>query len=81
MAAASLTAERGLWDTWASVAAPRGLPGLVAPRHVGSSQIEPMSPALAGGFFATEPPGKPPTWILIQEEEESNSKEGSLKYC
>ena len=22
--------------------------------------IEPVSPALAGGFFATEPPGKPP---------------------
>ena len=22
--------------------------------------IEPMSPALAGGFFASEPPGKPP---------------------
>ena len=23
------------------------------------SGIEPMSPALAGGFFTTEPPGKP----------------------
>ena len=29
---------------------PGGLPGL---------GIEPMSPALAGGFFTTEPPGKP----------------------
>ena len=31
--------------------------------------IEPTSPALAGGFFTTEPPGKPPfsylrTYIL-----------------
>ena len=25
--------------------------------------IEPMSPALAGGFFTTEPPGKP--WISV----------------
>ena len=32
---------------------------LVAPQHVGSSQT--MSPALAGGFFTTEPPGKPRT--------------------
>ena len=24
------------------------------------SGIEPMSPALTGGFFTTEPPGKPP---------------------
>ena len=29
--------------------------GLVAPQHVGSSQtmMEPVSPALAGGFFTT----------------------------
>ena len=36
--------------------------GLVAPRHVGSSRTRgdlPMSPALAGGFLTTEPPGKP----------------------
>jgi len=35
--------------------------GLVAQQYVGSFQIraEPMSPALAGEFFATEPPGKP----------------------
>ena len=37
--------------------------------------IEPMSPALAGGFFTTEPPGKPriftglkisPDWVLVK---------------
>ena len=34
--------------------------GLVAPRHVGSShtRVEPVSPALAGGFLTTAPPGK-----------------------
>ena len=37
------------------------LTGLVAPRHVGSSRpgLEPVSPALAGGFLTTAPPGKP----------------------
>ena len=36
--------------------------GLVALWHVGSprSGVEPVSPASAGGFFATEPPGRPP---------------------
>ena len=35
--------------------------GLVVPRHVGSSQpgVEQVSPALAGGSFTTEQPGKP----------------------
>ena len=33
--------------------------GLAAPRHVGSFRIKPMSAALVGGFFTTEPPGKP----------------------
>ena len=33
--------------------------GTRAPWHVGSSRIEPGSPALAGRFFTTEPPGKP----------------------
>jgi len=33
-------------------------------------RIEPMSPAspaLAGGFFTTEPPGKPFSWILLPQ--------------
>ena len=38
--------------------------------------VEPMSPALTGGFFATEPPGKPgnelggpdPTTGVLREE-------------
>jgi len=38
-------------------------PGLVVPQHLGSSQsvLEPVSPALAGRFFTTEPPRKPPS--------------------
>ena len=28
------------------------------------SEIEPMSPALAGGFFTTEPSGKPPIFAF-----------------
>ena len=28
--------------------------------------IEPVSPVLAGGFFITEPPGKPITSVLIK---------------
>ena len=39
--------------------------GLVAPRHVGLSQLRDgtVSPALAGGFSTTEPPGKPLTSV------------------
>ena len=39
--------------------------GLAAPRHVGSSRTRarPVSPALAGGFFTTAPPGKPQYFI------------------
>ena len=35
------------------------VPGLLDPCHVGSSQIEPLSPALAGELYTTEPPEKP----------------------
>ena len=35
-----------------------------APGDLPDPGIEPVSPGLAGGFFTTEPPGKPPkTWI------------------
>ena len=45
--------ERQAQQLWCS--------GSVAPRYVGSSRsgIKPVSPALAGGFFTTEPPGRP----------------------
>ena len=35
-----------------------GLP-FPSPGDLSDPGIEPMSPALAGGFFTTEPPGKP----------------------
>ena len=40
--------------------------GTVPPWHVESSQtgIKPVSPALAGGFFTTEPPWNPPLQLL-----------------
>ena len=41
------------WAQWL-----RGIGGLPG------SGIEPVSPALAGGFFATEPPGKPSQFHL-----------------
>ena len=30
-----------------------------SPGHLPNPGVEPMSPALADGFFTTEPPGKP----------------------
>jgi len=35
-----------------------GLP-FPSPGDLSDPGIKPMSPSLAGGFFATEPPGKP----------------------
>ena len=45
------------------------------------SGIEPVSPALAGGFFTTEPPGKPLSVVLshpfcdtvLQQPQETNA--------
>ena len=71
IAVASPGVEHGLWagglQLWrtgsrAQVQKLRQM-GLIALwRHVGlpGSKIEPVSPALASGFFATEPPGEPP---------------------
>ena len=43
------------------------LTGPAAPRHVGSSQtrLEPVSPALAGGFSTTAPLGKPQEGLFL----------------
>ena len=60
-AQASVVVARGLSScgTWALELRLRRM-GLVAPRHVGSSWpgIEPLSPALTGGFLTTAPRGK-----------------------
>ena len=44
--------------------------GLVAPL------LEPVSPALAGGFFTTAPPGKPREGFLKRGEELEREKKG-----
>ena len=75
--ASLVAAEHGLWGARASLVAARGLhsTGLAVGQqlnclqHVGSSRIsgtEPMSPALAGRFFTTEPFGKPNKTFLKQ---------------
>ena len=50
---------------WVAISSPRDLP---------DSWIEPNSPALAGGFFTTEPPGKPSkiniTFLIRQERKQ-----------
>ena len=64
---APLVAEQGLFGAWASVAAileHRPSSGGIwlscseACGYLPGSGIESVSPALAGGFFTTEPPGK-----------------------
>ena len=39
-------------------------PPFPSPGDLLDAGIEPMSPALTGGFFTTEPPGKPPSSSL-----------------
>ena len=72
---ASLVAERRLQGSRAPVAvAPRlqstgsvavahGLSWSMAGANLPRPGIKPVSPTLAGGFFTTEPPGKP--WRLL----------------
>ena len=43
------------WNGW-----PFPLPG-----HLPDPGIEPTSPALTGGFFTAEPPGKPVRWFNL----------------
>jgi len=49
--------------------------GLVAPWLVGSSWTRDVSPALAGKFFTTEPPGKPGHDVLQSMRKEEQDKE------
>ena len=41
-----------------------GLPFLPA-GDLPNTEVKPMSPALSGRCFTTEPPGKPPAWVLM----------------
>ena len=71
---ASLVGENGLQGVPASVAAAPGLlstdstaVGHQLSCHLPRPRIEPVSPALAGGFPTTEPPGKPQRALLHKE--------------
>jgi len=44
-----------------------GLP-LASPEDLPDPGIKPKSPALAGGFFTTEPPGSPEAWLGKHKE-------------
>lgn len=62
---AAPVAEPGLQGKWASVAV---VHGLELPRSMGDLPgpgIEPASSALAGGFFTSELPGKPPLSVFL----------------
>ena len=43
-----------------------------SPRDLPDPGIEPMSPVLAGGFFATEPPGKPEEYSVVHTHIHTN---------
>ena len=49
-----------------------GLP-FPSPGDFPDPEIEPTSPTLAGGFFTTEPPGKPHNGILFSHRKERMS--------
>ena len=77
-----LVLEYWLSGAWPSVLGPGSWStgsGLAAPRRVGSSRSEvgPVSPASAGGFFTTEPPGKPPSPSSSLEEQALLSVKGA----
>ena len=67
--------ERGLWSEWDSVVAAMDAGAQVSscstPAQLPRSSvwdlpgpwIEPVSSVLAGGFFTSEPPGKPPLFF------------------
>ena len=62
VAVASLVAERGLYAGLSSCGA--GALSLHGMWGLTGSGVEPVSPALAGRFFTTEPPGKR-SWLLL----------------
>ena len=54
-----------------------GLP-FPSPGHLPDPGIEPTSPALAGGFFTTEPPGKPVESKDLEPQIRRDHPEGEL---
>ena len=62
-AQASVVVAPGLWST-GSLVVVHGLSGSVVCGIFLDPRIEPTSPALSGGVFTTEPPGKPNVELL-----------------
>ena len=55
-----------------------------SPRDLSDPGIKPTSPALAGGFFTTEPPGKPPAKLVSvsterQKRQRNREREGGRR--
>ena len=63
----SLVAEHELKDTGASAVVAHGI--------FPNTGIEPVSPALAGRFFSTEPPGEP--WTTDSKTPDNDSLKSS----
>ena len=61
----SVVVAPGLWSTGSAV----WQTGLVAPLHVGSSRMRDLThfSSWAGGFFITEPLGKPETFVYVPD--------------
>ena len=49
-----------------------------SPEDLPNPGIEPLSSALAGGFFTTEPPGKPS--MIVRDAQKNEGKQSELKY-
>ena len=57
----SIGSPRQVYGSWLPFPSSGDLP---------NSGIEPVSPALAGGFLATDPPGKPVLYIISVRSED-----------
>ena len=55
---APLSVEFSRQEYWSGLLSP-------TPGNLPDPRIKPLSPSLAGGFFTTEPPGKPLTWSSL----------------
>ena len=66
VAAASLIAEHGLWSTGSVAVVHRFSCSMACGIFPDQGSNPSVSPALVGGFFTTEPPGKPLFSFLLE---------------
>ena len=67
VAAVSLVAEHELWSTGSVAAVHRFSCSVACGIFRTRDQTLSVSPALVGGFFITEPPGKPPLLLFLTQ--------------